>query len=219
MEKVRISKLMSEQGLCSRREADRWVDAGRVTINGVTAKPGDQVSEGATVAVDGKPMAGPALLKQLNEAFGAYGVGRNIYTGDTTIGLKGRIVFECPGLSALMTAHRALEALVSTQGELKFKKMVDTEWGELAYKGLWYDPLKEDLEAFINKIQERVTGTVTLRLAKGSAIVVGRDSKNALYNEDLASFDSKTFDQTDSTGMVKMHGLQGRMYWLLKNSK
>ncbi len=174
---------------------------------------------GVPVSLDGVSLSPLDLVEQAHKIAGEHGVGRVDIMEDRMLGLKVRENYECPASVLLLTAHRALEALVSTQGELKFKKMVDTEWGELAYKGLWYDPLKEDLEAFINKIQERVTGTVTLRLAKGSAIVVGRDSKNALYNEDLASFDSKTFDQTDSTGMVKMHGLQGRMYWLLKNSK
>ena len=94
--------------------------------------------------------------------------------------------------------------------------MVDQQWGELAYYGLWFDPLKDDLEAFIGKIQERVTGTVTLRLFKSSLTVVGRASEWALYNEDLASFDSKTFDQRLSVGNVQTHGMQSRMYWALK---
>jgi argininosuccinate synthase len=94
--------------------------------------------------------------------------------------------------------------------------MVDRQWGELAYQGLWFDPLKEDLEAFINKIQERVTGVVHMKLYKGSVTVTGRSSKFALYSEDLASFDSKTFDQSEMTGAVKVHGLQARMYGQLK---
>ena len=83
----------------------------------------------------------------------------------------------------------------------------------------WFDPLKEDLEAFIGKIQERVSGSVTLRLQKGSCVVVGRESEWALYNEDLASFDSKTFDQSESLGMVKTHGMQSRMYWALRQGR
>src|SRR5438128_2664554 len=83
----------------------------------------------------------------------------------------------------------ASKALVCTQAELKFKSMVDREWAELAYKGLWFDPLKEDLEAFIESIQKRVTGSVWVRLGKGACTVVGRSSDWALYNEELASFD------------------------------
>ena len=84
--------------------------------------------------------------------------------------------------------------------------------------GLWFDPFKDDLEAFINAIQPRVTGTVNLRLFKGNCQVTGRASKYALYNEDLASFDSKTFDQSEAVGIVKTHGMQARMYHTVKNS-
>jgi argininosuccinate synthase len=105
---------------------------------------------------------------------------------------------------------------VCTRDELRFKTLVDQEWAELAYKGLWFDPFKEDLDAFIDKIQERVMGTVRLRLYKGSARVVGRASKFALYSEELASFDTKTFDQTKMEGMVHVHGIQSRMYRSVK---
>jgi len=174
---------------------------------------------GVPVALDGKRLAPLDLVLAVNRIAGENGVGRVDIMEDRMLGLKVRENYECPAAVTLLTAHRALEALVCTQGELKFKAMVNREWGEIAYKGLWFDPLKEDLEAFTGKIQERVTGTVTLRLAKGSAVVIGRNSPYALYNEDLASFDSKTFDQTDSLGIVKTHGLQSRMYWLLKNSR
>lgn len=174
---------------------------------------------GVPVSLDGERMSGLELVTALNKIAGEHGVGRVDIMEDRMLGLKVRENYECPAAVVILAAHRALEALVSTQAELKFKAMVDREWGELAYKGLWFDPLKEDLEAFINKIQERVTGTVTMRLAKGSAVVVGRASEWALYNEDLASFDSKTFDQSESIGMVKTHGLQSRMYWSLRHRK
>ncbi|MDQ2731992.1 MAG: argininosuccinate synthase, partial [Armatimonadota bacterium] len=112
----------------------------------------------------------------------------------------------------LLAAHRALEALTLTQRELKFKAAVDREWAEMAYAGLWFDPLRFDLDAFIESTQRRVTGAVRLRLYKGGLVVQGRRSDWALYSEDLASFDSKTFDQRDSTGIVKTHGLQSRMW-------
>jgi len=174
---------------------------------------------GVPVALDGVAYSPLDLVLAVNKLAGENGVGRVDIMEDRMLGLKVRENYECPGAVVLLAAHKALEALVGTQGELKFKSSVDREWGELAYKGLWFDPFKEDLEAFINKLQERVTGTVTLRLAKGSAVVVGRSSKFALYNEDLASFDSKTFDQSESLGMVKIHGLQSRMYWLLKQNQ
>jgi len=172
---------------------------------------------GVPVSIDGEKRSGLELTQTLNKIAGEHGVGRVDIMEDRMLGLKVRENYECPAAVTILTAHRALEALVCTQGELKFKAMVDREWGEMAYRGLWFDPLKEDLEAFINKIQERVTGSVTLRLAKGSAVVIGRESEWALYNEDLASFDSKTFDQSESTGIVKTHGLQSRMYWSLRH--
>ena len=174
---------------------------------------------GVPVALDGARMSGLALVQEVHRVAGEHGVGRVDIMEDRMLGLKVRENYECPAAVVLLTAHRALEALVCTAAELKFKSIVDREWGELAYKGLWFDPLKEDLEAFIDNIQERVTGTVNLRLAKGSCTVVGRDSEWALYNEDLASFDSKTFEQSESLGMVKTHGLQSRMYWSLKHGR
>ena len=170
---------------------------------------------GVPVTLDGKRLSPLDLVLEVNKIAGENGVGRVDIMEDRMLGLKVRENYECPAAITLLTAHRALEALVCTQGELKFKAMVDREWGEIAYKGLWFDPLKEDLEAFTVKIQERVTGTVTLRLVKGGVVVIGRNSPYALYNEDLASFDSKTFDQADSLGIVKTHGLQSRMYWHL----
>lgn len=173
---------------------------------------------GVPVSLDGVAMKPLDLVLEAHRIAGENGVGRVDIMEDRILGLKVRENYECPAAVLLLTAHRALEALVCTQAELKFKSQVDQEWGELAYKGLWFDPLKEDLEGFIARTQERVTGTVTLRLAKGSCTVVGRASKWALYNEDLASFDSKTYDQSESTGIVKTHGMQSRMYWILKET-
>jgi argininosuccinate synthase len=175
--------------------------------------------DGAPVTLNGAEMPGLDIVRTLNELAGVHGVGRVDIMEDRMLGLKVRENYECPAAVVLLIAHRALEALVSTQAELRFKSLVDREWGELAYRGLWFDPLKADLEAFIERIQERVTGEVIVRLAKGSCVVTGRRSPWALYSEDLASFDSKTFDQADSEGMVKLHGMQGRMYWSLRHSR
>ncbi len=172
---------------------------------------------GVPVTINGEALSPLDLVSRIHALAGEHGVGRVDVMEDRMLGLKVRENYECPAAVTLLTAHRALEALVCTQAELKFKSLVDREWGEMAYKGLWYDPLKEDLEAFILRIQERVCGTVRLRLWRGSCIVVGRRSDWALYNEDLASFDSKTFDQSESVGIVKTHGMQSRMYWALRN--
>ncbi|HET6457007.1 MAG TPA: argininosuccinate synthase [Armatimonadota bacterium] len=175
--------------------------------------------KGEPVSIDGKKMDGVSLIQALNEIAGEHGVGRVDIMEDRMLGLKVRENYEAPAAITLLTAHKALEALVCTKEERQFKTMVDQAWGEMAYNGLWFDPLKEDLEAFIKKIQERVTGTVKMQLFKGSAKVIGRSSPYALYNADLASFDTKTFDQREMTGAVKVHGLQSRMYWQLKKGK
>jgi len=174
--------------------------------------------QGVPVSLDDTKLSGLELVTQVNAIAGEHGVGRIDIMEDRMLGLKVRENYECPAAVVLITAHKALEALVCTQSERKFKATVDTEWAELAYKGLWFDPLKEDLEAFINKVQHRVTGIVELKLYKGSCVVQGRQSPWALYNEDLASFDSKTFDQSESTGIVKSHGMQSKMYWSLKQT-
>ncbi|MGB9587726.1 MAG: argininosuccinate synthase, partial [Armatimonadota bacterium] len=174
---------------------------------------------GVPVSVDGQKMSPVSLIQRLNDLAGANGVGRIDIMEDRILGLKVRENYECPAAVTLLTAHRALEGLVCTRSERAFKAIVDQEWGRLAYEGLWFDPLKEDLEAFIERIQERVTGTVKVQLFKGSAKVVARTSPYALYSEELASFDSKAFDQSEMGGTVKVHGLQSRMYWMLKRDK
>jgi len=174
--------------------------------------------DGVPVSLDGQRMNGLDLIKKIHEIAGANGVGRVDIMEDRMIGLKVRENYECPGAKVILPAHQALEALVCTKEERAFKVLVDQKWGELAYAGLWYDPFKDDLEAFIGQIQKRVTGTVNLRLFKGSCTVIGRASKYALYNEDLASFDSKTFDQSEAVGIVKTHGMQARMYLTVKDN-
>ena len=177
-----------------------------------------EFENGVPVGLDGTRMSGLDLIRQVHKIAGANGVGRVDVMEDRLIGLKVRENYECPAAKVIIPAHQALEALVCTKEERAFKVLVDQKWGELAYAGLWYDPFKDDLEAFINRIQERVTGTVNLRLYKGSCTVIGRASKYALYNEDLASFDSKTFDQSEAVGIVKTHGMQARMWQTVKDN-
>ena len=177
-----------------------------------------EFKNGEPVAIDGEKMAPAALIAKANEIAGSHGVGRIDIMEDRMLGLKVRENYECPGAVLLLKAHQALESLVLTKEELKFKKSVDLQWAELAYQGLWFDPLKEDLEAFIDATQKRVSGTVKLRLLHGGMTVVGRTSSWALYSEELASFDTTTgFIQSESTGTVKNFGLQSRMYYHLVN--
>jgi argininosuccinate synthase len=170
---------------------------------------------GVPDSLNGEKSTPAQLVLKMNEMAGAHGIGRIDVMEDRMMGLKVRENYECPASSVFLKAHKALENLVLTREEIRFKAVVDQEWSRLAYEGLWWDPLKEDLESFIQKTQSRVTGEVTLKLFKGQATVLGRSSKWALYSEDLASFDTTTFDQRESTGSVKNFGLQSRMYMKL----
>ncbi len=169
-------------------------------------------SDGIPVTIDGVKLSPAQLVIKANEIAGEHGVGRVDIMEDRMLGLKVRENYECPGATLLLKAHAALEALVLTKDELRFKGLVDREWSSLAYQGLWFDPLKTDLEAFIGTTQRRVEGEVKLRLFKGSLQVIGRESPWMLYSEELASFDTTTFDQRDSEGMVKNFGMQSRMW-------
>ncbi|MGP8323930.1 MAG: argininosuccinate synthase [Methanosarcinaceae archaeon] len=167
---------------------------------------------GVPVSIDGKKLDGVELIEKLNTIVGSHGVGRTDMIEDRVLGLKARENYEHPAATVLLAAHRDLEKLVLTRAELKFKAMVDAQWSELAYYGLVDEPLYADLNVFIDKTQERVTGTVTIKLYKGSMSILARTSPYALYSEELVSFDSASVDQKDAEGFAKYHGFQARMY-------
>lgn len=171
-----------------------------------------EFKDGVPISVNGEKSSPAQLVMKLNEFAGSHGVGRIDIMEDRMMGLKVRENYECPASTVILKAHKALENLVLTREEIRFKAIVDQEWSKLAYEGLWWDPFKTDLEAFINSTQSRVSGVVNLKLYKGSLTVTGRSSPWALYSEDLASFDTTTFDQRESTGAVKNFGLQARLY-------
>ncbi|MDI6859482.1 MAG: argininosuccinate synthase [Methanocellales archaeon] len=161
--------------------------------------------KGIPISLNGKKLDGVALIKKLNEVGGKHGVGRTDIVEDRVLGLKTRENYEHPAATILLKAHRDLEQLVLTRPELKFKAMVDDVWAELAYHGLVDDPLMADLNAFIDKTQERVTGFVKVRLFKGNASVIARGSPNALRFEG-------SLDQKSAEGYAKFHGLQARIF-------
>ena len=164
---------------------------------------------GIPVAVDGKRLRPIELIKYVNKKAGASGVGIVDHIEDRVVGIKSREVYETPGATCIIEAHTDLEKMVLTKHELKFKTMVDAEWSWLAYSGLWQDPLKTDLDMFINATQKRVSGTVKLKMFKGSLRVVGRKSEYSLYSHDLATYGAgSTFDQTLGKGFVELWGLQ-----------
>lgn len=154
-----------------------------------------------------------SLIQSANLLAGKHGIGRIDTMEDRMIGMKVRENYECPGAVMLIRAHKELEALVCAPQERRFKDLVDKQWAELVYQGLWGDPLFDDLVCFSNNIQKRVTGSVKLKLYKGSITVVGRESEWALYSEAIASFDdSATFEQKDMGGMVRAHGISSLIY-------
>ena len=166
---------------------------------------------GVPVALNGTLMDGVSLIAKLNKTGGVHGIGRSDNIEDRVLGLKAREIYEHPAATILLSAHRDLESLILTRGELRFKATVDAAWAELAYMGLVDDPLYADLSAFIDETQKRVTGDVKVRLYKGSATVVARRSDFALYSEELVSFGESSIDQKDSEGFSKYHGFQARL--------
>lgn len=168
--------------------------------------------KGIPVSLNGSILDGVTLIRKLNEIGGKHGVGRTDMIEDRVLGLKSRENYEHPAATILLTAHGDLEKLVLTRNELRFKSMVEEAWSELVYQGLVEEPLFSDLTAFIEKTQERVNGRVKVKLYKGAAKVVARESPSSLYSAELVSFDGKTLDQKDAEGCSKYHGLQARLY-------
>ena len=167
---------------------------------------------GVAVELDGKPMEGAKLLAKLNTLFASYGVGRGMYTGDTTIGLKGRIIFEAPGLTALLAAHRALEEAVLTKQQNRFKPEVARKWVELVYEGFYHDPLKTDLEAFLASSQAMVNGEVTLETRGGRVDAVAVTSPHLLHAKGAVYAQSADWGVEEAEGFIKLFGMSSTLW-------
>ncbi|AGG88360.1 argininosuccinate synthase [Rhodanobacter denitrificans] len=167
---------------------------------------------GEAVTLDGEAMAGHTMLAKLNGLFAQYGVGRGLYTGDTTIGLKGRIIFEAPGLTALLAAHRALEEAVLSKQQNRFKPDVARKWVELVYEGFFHDPLKTDLEAFLASSQSTVNGTVTLETNGGSVGAVAVESKHILNAKGATYAQSADWGVEEAEGFIKLFGMSSTLW-------
>jgi argininosuccinate synthase len=164
--------------------------------------------KGVPVAVDGQAMGAVELLTLLNKVGGAHGVGRTDMVENRLVGMKSRGVYETPGGTLLYTAHQGLESICLDRETLHYKDVVGQRYAELVYYGQWFTPLREALGAFVAKTQERVTGTVRLKLFKGTANVVGRKSPLSLYREDFATFgQDDVYDQRDAEGFINLFGL------------
>ena len=168
--------------------------------------------EGLPVALDGTEMALVDLIPAIAEVACRNGVGIMDHIEDRVVGLKVRDVYEVPAATVILEAHKELEKLVNTGRQNALKPNLDLLWAQLAYEGLWYEPLMQDLNAFMDSVNAKVEGEVTVRLYKGSCTVVTRESPVALYDRTLATFDADpTFSQHASPGFIELFSLQSRM--------
>jgi argininosuccinate synthase len=169
--------------------------------------------EGLPVSLDGEELALVELIAQLNDLAGAHGVGRVDMIEDRLVGIKSREIYECPAALTLIQAHKELETMTLTKDVLRFKATVEQRYAELTYDGLWFTPLKRALDAFVAETQRTVTGTVRLKLHKGSSTVVGRAAPRALYSKELATYDpNSTFDEAAAAGFIALWGLPARQW-------
>jgi len=173
--------------------------------------------EGLPVGLNGEKMNSVELIRELHKIGCKHGVGRIEHMEDRAIGLKSRETYEVPAALILIKSHKDLEKYVCTKHENSFKTIVDQKWTELAYEGLWVDPLREALEAFINEVNKKVTGSVKVKLFKGAAEVVARESPYGIYDLNLSTYDTKSsFNQRLSYGFIPLWGLQSRMGFIIK---
>jgi len=169
-------------------------------------------AEGVPTKVNGRTMEPLKLVDYVNQVAGSNGVGRIDHIEDRLVGIKSREVYEAPAASVIIEAHKDLEKLVLTRHELDFKAQVEREWSWLVYSGLWLEPLRLNLDRFISGTQHRVTGTVRMKLYKGSARVVGRSSEYSIYDLGLATYGrGSKFDQKNAVGFIELWGLQSRV--------
>ncbi|TDB94323.1 argininosuccinate synthase [Actinomadura sp. 7K534] len=169
-------------------------------------------ASGVPVALDGRPLTPYQIIAELNRRAGAQGVGRIDMVEDRLVGIKSREVYEAPAAIVLINAHMELENVTVERDLARFKRSVDQRWGELAYDGLWFSPLKDALDAFIADTQKHVSGEVRVTLHGGRAVVTGRRSDASLYSYDLATYDTgDTFDQSLAKGFVELWSLPSKI--------
>jgi argininosuccinate synthase len=169
--------------------------------------------KGLPASLDGEELPLVELITELNGIAGEHGVGRVDMIEDRLVGIKSREIYEAPAALAIIQAHRELETLTLTRDVLRFKTSVEQRYAEVTYEGLWFTPLKTALDAFIDHTQKTVTGTVRLKLYKGSSTVAGRTAPRALYSKDLATYDpNSTFDEAAAAGFISLWGLPARQW-------
>lgn len=169
--------------------------------------------KGIPTSLDGEDLSPVVLVTKLNELAGRHGIGRIDMIENRLVGIKSREIYEAPALLVLIAAHRDLESLTLTGDVTQYKRNIEQSYGQMIYNGLWYSPLKSALDAFIQQTQERVTGTVRIKLLKGNAILAGRKSENALYTNELSTYGSNDkFDHKAAEGFIYVWGLPTRVW-------
>jgi argininosuccinate synthase len=179
-----------------------------------------EFERGMPVSLNGERMELVALLEGTAEIACRHGVGIVDHIEDRIVGLKVRDIYETPAAAVILPAHQELEKLVCTIHQNQFKAGLDRQWAYLVYAGLWWEPLRQDLDAYMESVNVQVTGKIGVKLYKGHARVVTRSSPNAVYDQALASFGESggLFSQTASPGFIELWSLQSRMAWRLRNS-
>jgi argininosuccinate synthase len=168
---------------------------------------------GDPVSIDGEVLDPVALIRRANALAGAHGFGRLDMVEDRVVGIKSREIYETPGLLLLIRAHQDLESLTLAADVLRTKRQLEQQWADLVYQGLWYGPLKEAIDGFIDRTQGAVNGMVRVKLHKGNATVVGRSSANSLYVPDMATYGADDrFDHKAAEGFIYVWGMPTRLW-------
>jgi len=176
--------------------------------------------KGEPVAINGEKLTPVKLMKKLNKLAGENGVGRIDIVENRLVGIKSRGVYETPAGTVLITAHRDLESITLDRETQHLKDRLASEYATLVYNGLWFTRKRESMDAFINKTQENVTGTVKVKLYKGNCIVIGRKSPVTLYDPDIASFEEgELYDHKDASGFINIFGLQSKVEAMLSRKR
>jgi argininosuccinate synthase len=167
---------------------------------------------GMPVSLNGDEMGPVEMVARLNDLGGRYGVGRIDHVEDRLVGIKSREIYEAPAATIFHAAHRALEGMTLSKQQLKLKKHIATEYSELIYNGLWFSAHHQDIAAYVASTQRHVSGTIRVRLQRGTATVVGRKADESLYDRGLATYDrGDTYDQSAAVGFINVWGLQTRV--------
>lgn len=175
------------------------------------------IVSGLPITLDGEKLSPASLLAKLNEIGGKHGIGRIDMVENRLVGMKSRGVYETPGGTILFTASRELESLTLDRESIQLKDSLALKYAELVYAGRWFDPLRESMDEFMKKITETTTGSVRLKLYKGSVTVAGLKSPYSLYREDISSFESgQIYDQADAAGFIRLYGLPMKVRAMLE---